>query len=135
MLIETLTSNTPNPCIHQKPIGMRPPGHKSEGSLGTDRPGTSGPTERAPQPLAHSFNPDTAQEKKTDQPMNYEILAMIIGFTTLAVLMNRNTAAVISELDELQNEMRQRLDETRKDTNNRLDSVRTDVTKSRTEMN
>ena len=77
----------------------------------------------------------TAQEKKTDQPMNYEILAMIIGFTTLAVLMNRNTAAVISELDELQNEMRQRLDETRKDTDNRLDSVRTDVTKSRTEMN
>ncbi len=67
--------------------------------------------------------------------MNYEILAMIIGFTTLAVLMNRNTAAVISELDELQNEMRQRLDETGKDTNNRLDNVRTNVTKSRTEMN
>ena len=66
--------------------------------------------------------------------MNYEILAMIIGFTSLAVIMDRNTAALISKLDEMQEEMRQRLEETRNGTNERIDSIRTEVSKSRSEI-
>ena len=48
--------------------------------------------------------------------------------------MNRNTAFLIDELDEMGKEMNQRIDEIRADTNHRLESVRTEIAESRKEM-
>ena len=66
--------------------------------------------------------------------MSYEIFTMIIGFMSLAVIMNRNTAFLIEELDKTGKKMNQRLDEIRADANHRLKSVRTEIAESQKDM-
>ena len=58
----------------------------------------------------------------------------IIGFTTLVVITNRNTALVINSLNEMRKEMNQRFEEMRTETNRRLENVGKEIEESRTEM-
>ena len=66
--------------------------------------------------------------------MSYEILAMMILFVILAVMMERNTALLMQQIDEMREETNRRLDDVRRDTNHRLDGIRTEIAECRTQI-
>ena len=78
--------------------------------------------------------PNPAQISRT-LTMNLEIFAIVIGLLTLAVIINQNTVALLSDTNDMRDEMRQFQGQARRETNDGIENVRTDVRMFRTEMN
>ena len=67
--------------------------------------------------------------------MNYELFAMIVGFTGLAFVMNRNTVTLMGQMEQVRRETTQRFDRIRTETGERIEGLRQEMNRFRTEMN
>ncbi len=67
--------------------------------------------------------------------MSYELFVLIVGFMSLAFLMNRNTVTLIGHIERMRNETNQRFEEFRKENGERIESMRQEMNQFCTEMN
>ena len=67
--------------------------------------------------------------------MNYELFAMIVGFTGLAFLSNRTTSTLMDQMEQMRRETIQRFDGVRTQTGERIEGLRQEMNQFRTEMN
>ncbi len=56
--------------------------------------------------------------------MNYELFAMIVGFTGLAFLMKRNTVALMGQMEQMRRGTTQRFDGICTETGERIEGLR-----------